>query len=83
LTKELVNLKINLFDIPQLMAVPLPNRIALDFHKAACLIWRMAVMMRTNNEQGPVDTAALRKRFNLPAQDSSLTLLESDLNKVA
>jgi hypothetical protein len=68
----------------------LPNRVALEFHKAACLIWRMASGAEpdedeycSDDEQGPVDTAALRKRFNLPAQDSSSTLLESGLNKVA
>jgi hypothetical protein len=68
----------------------LPNRVALEFHKAACLIWRMAGGAEpdedecySDDEQGPVDTAALRKRFNLPAQESSSTLLESGLNKVA
>jgi hypothetical protein len=59
----------------------LPNENALEFHKTACLIWRMAGGSEPNEEycsddeeQGPVDTAALRKRFNLPAQDSSTTL---------
>jgi hypothetical protein len=68
----------------------LPNRVALEFHKASCLIWRMAGGAEpdedeycSDDEQGPVDTAALRKRFNLPAQDSSSTLLESNVNKVA
>jgi hypothetical protein len=68
----------------------LPNRDALDFHKAACLIWRMAGGAEpdedeycSDDEQGPVDTSALRKRFNLPAQDSSSTLLECNLNKSA
>ena len=59
----------------------LPNRNALEFHKTACLIWRMAggsepdeEYCSDDEEQGPVDTAALRKRFNLPAEDSSTTL---------
>jgi hypothetical protein len=59
----------------------LPNRNALEFQKAACLIWRMAGGAETDyeycsddDELGPVNTAVLRKRFNPPSQDSSLTL---------
>jgi hypothetical protein len=55
----------------------LPNRTALDLHKRACLIWRMAGGAEpdddeycSDDEHEPVDTAALRKRFNLPAQGS-------------
>jgi len=54
----------------------LPNSKALEFHKTACLIWRMAGGAEpdeeycSDDEPGPVNTAALRKRFNLPAQDS-------------
>jgi len=56
-----------------------PNRKALEFHKAACLIWRMAGGAEpdeedSDDEPGPVNTAALRKRFNLPDPDSSSTL---------
>jgi hypothetical protein len=56
-----------------------PNRNALAFHKAACLIWRMAggaeideEYCSDDEELGPVDTAALKRRFNI--QDSSETL---------
>ena len=59
----------------------LPNRHALEFHKAACLIWRMAggaepdeEYCSDDDEVAPVDTAALKRRFNIPAQDSSSTL---------
>ena len=59
----------------------LPNRKALEFNKTACLIWRMAGGSEPDEEycsddddQGLVNTAALRKRFNLPAEDSSTTL---------
>jgi hypothetical protein len=59
----------------------LPNRQALEFHKAACLIWRMAggaepdeEYCSDDDEVAPVDTAALKRRFNIPAQDSSSTL---------
>ena len=57
----------------------LPNRKALEFHKTACLIWRMAGGAEPDEEYcsddddlGPVDTAALRKRFKI--QDSAATL---------
>ena len=52
----------------------LPNRQALEFHKAACMIWRMAGGAETEEEYSddedliPVDTAALKRRFNI--QDS-------------
>jgi hypothetical protein len=56
----------------------LPNRQALEFHKAACLIWRMAGgaepdedYCSDDDEVAPVDTAALKRRFNIPAQYSS------------
>ena len=60
----------------------LPNRNALEFHKTACLIWRMAGGAEPDEEYCsddedefvPVNTAALRKRFNIPAQDSFATL---------
>ena len=75
-------------------ATKLPNRNALEFHKAACLIWRIAGGAEpdeeycSDDEQGPVNTAALRKRFKLPLQDSSSTLnpdnnSETHLNQVA
>ena len=58
-----------------------PNRNALEFHKTACLIWRMAGGAEPDEEYCsdeddlvPVNTAALRKRFKVPAQDSSSTL---------
>ena len=59
-----------------------PNRKALEFHKAACLIWRMAGGAEPDEDycsddedvDPVVDTAALRKRFNLPAHYSSATL---------
>jgi hypothetical protein len=57
----------------------LPNRNALEFHKAACLIWRMAGGAEPDKEYcsddddlAPVDTAALKRRFNV--QDSAETL---------
>jgi hypothetical protein len=57
----------------------LPNRNALEFHKAACLIWRMAGGAETDEEYCsddedlvPVDTAALKRRFKV--QDSAETL---------
>ena len=47
-----------------------PNRNALEFHKAACLIWQMAGGAETDDEVCsdedelvPVDTAALKRRF--------------------
>ena len=73
----------------------LPNRQALEFHKAACLIWRMAggaepdeEYCSDDDEVAPVDTAALKRRFNIPAQDSSSTLnpendSETHLSQVA
>lgn len=58
----------------------LPNRKALKYHMIACLIWQMAGGAESDVEYfsddedvDPVDTAALRKRFNI--QDSSDTLL--------
>ena len=57
-------------------ATKLPNRQALEFHKISCLIWRMAGGAEpdeeycSDDEQGPVNTAELRKRFKLPPQDS-------------
>jgi len=57
----------------------LPNRQALEFHKAACLIWRMAGGAEPEEEYcsddedlTPVDTAALKRRFKV--QDSAETL---------
>jgi hypothetical protein len=57
----------------------LPNRNALEFHKAACMIWRMAGGAETDEEYcsddedlGSVDTAALKRRFKI--QDSAETL---------
>jgi hypothetical protein len=57
----------------------LPNRKALEFHKAACLIWRMAGGAENDEEYCsddedlvPVDTAALKRRFKV--QDSAETL---------
>ena len=54
----------------------LPNRNALEFHKAACMIWRMAGGAETDEEYcsndedlGPVDTAALKRWFKI--QDSA------------
>jgi hypothetical protein len=56
-----------------------PNRNALEFHKAACMIWRMAGGAETDEEYcsddedwGSVDTAALKRRFKI--QDSAETL---------
>jgi len=57
-----------------------PNRKALEYHKTACLIWRMAGGAESDYEfcsdddedLGKVDTAALKRRFNI--QDSSDTL---------
>ena len=54
----------------------LPNRKALEFHKIACLIWRMAGGSEpdeeycSDDELGPVNTASLRKRFNVAAENS-------------
>ena len=57
----------------------LPNRSALEFHKTACLIWRMAGGAEPDEEYcsdddlvPPVDTAALKRRFRV--QDSNETL---------
>jgi hypothetical protein len=57
----------------------LPNRQALEYHKAACMIWRMAGGAETDEEYCsddedfvPVDTAALKRRFKV--QDSAETL---------
>lgn len=59
--------------------ISLPNRQALEFHKTACLIWRMAGGADSDYEYcsddedlGPVDTAALKRRFKV--QDSTETL---------
>ena len=57
-----------------------PNRKALEFHKTACLIWRMAGGAESVDEHcsddeedlGIVDTAALKSRFNI--KDSVETL---------
>ncbi|KAJ3317095.1 hypothetical protein HDV06_002077 [Boothiomyces sp. JEL0866] len=56
-----------------------PNRAALAFHKTACLIWRMAGGAETEDEEcsddeelGPVNTAELRKRFNISSSDATL-----------
>ncbi|KAI8897081.1 hypothetical protein BC833DRAFT_595034 [Globomyces pollinis-pini] len=53
----------------------LPNRQALEFHKAACMIWRMAGGAETDEEYCsddedlvPVDTAALKRRFKVQDQ---------------
>jgi hypothetical protein len=57
----------------------LPKRNALEFHKAACMIWRMAGGAETDEEYCcddedlvPVDTAALKRRFKV--KDSAETL---------
>jgi hypothetical protein len=57
----------------------LPNRNALEFHKAACMIWKMAGGAEKDEEYcsddedlGSVDTAALKRRFKI--QDSAETL---------
>jgi hypothetical protein len=57
----------------------LPNRQALEFHKAACMIWKMAGGAEKDEEYcsddedlGSVDTAALKRRFKI--QDSAETL---------
>jgi hypothetical protein len=57
----------------------LPNRQALAYHKAACLIWRMSGGAEPDEEYcsddedlDPVDTAALKRRFKV--QDSAETL---------
>ena len=51
----------------------------MEFHKAACLIWRMAGGAEKDEEYCsddedlvPVDTAALKRRFKV--QDSAETL---------
>ncbi|KAJ3359365.1 hypothetical protein HDU91_004944, partial [Kappamyces sp. JEL0680] len=56
----------------------LPNRKALEFHKTACLIWRLAggadpdeEYCSDDDDLGPVDTQALKRRFNI--QDSEDT----------
>jgi len=57
-----------------------PNRKGLEFHKAACIIWRMAGGAEPveddccddDEEIGVVDTAALKRRFNI--KDSADTL---------
>jgi hypothetical protein len=57
-----------------------PNRKALEYHKTACLIWRMAGGAESDNEYCSdddqdlvmVDTAALKRRFKI--QDSAETL---------
>ena len=55
----------------------LPNRSALEFHKTACLIWKMAggaepiddeYCSDDDSDFVPVDTAALKRLFNI--QDS-------------
>jgi hypothetical protein len=58
----------------------LPNRKALEFHKTACLIWRMAGGAEPEEEYcsddddlKPVNTAALKIRFGV--QDSVETLV--------
>ena len=59
----------------------LPNKVALEFHKIACLVWRMAGGAEPDDEYCsddddynpvPVDTAALKRRFNI--RDSAETL---------
>lgn len=57
----------------------LPNRNALEFHKTACMIWRMVGGDETDEEYcsddedlGAVGTAALKRRFKV--QDSAETL---------
>ncbi|KAJ3316932.1 hypothetical protein HDV06_002541 [Boothiomyces sp. JEL0866] len=49
-----------------------PSRAALAFHKTACLIWRMAGGAEPQDEEcsddeelGPVNTAELKRRFNI------------------
>jgi hypothetical protein len=53
----------------------LPNRQALEFHKAACMIWRMASGAGTEEEYCsddedlvPVDNAAMKRRFKVQDQ---------------
>jgi hypothetical protein len=60
----------------------LPNRNALEFHKAACLIWRMAGGAETDEEYCsddedvvPVNTAALKRRFKVQDSDETLNLV--------
>jgi glutamate synthase (NADPH/NADH) large chain len=62
----------------------LPNRKALEFHKTACLIWRMAGGAEPDEEYcsddddlALVDTAALKRRFKV--QGSAGTLVELQL----
>ena len=60
----------------------LPNRIALDFHKIACLIWRMAGGAEPDKEYCPDDdhppeydpTYSSTKRIQKWIQDSNTTL---------
>jgi len=60
----------------------LPNRNALEFHKTACLIWRMAGGAEPDEEYCsddddlvPVDTAALKRRFKLQDSDETINLV--------
>ncbi|KAJ8326386.1 hypothetical protein O5D80_005140 [Batrachochytrium dendrobatidis] len=60
----------------------LPNRNALEFHKTACMIWRMAGGAETDDEYCsddddlvPVDTAALKRRFKLQDSDETLNIV--------
>lgn len=59
----------------------LPNKDALRFHKTACLIWRMSGGAEPNDEYcsddeelGPVDTQALKLRFNVHDSHETLQL---------
>ncbi|KAL5032885.1 hypothetical protein RTP6_000921 [Batrachochytrium dendrobatidis] len=60
----------------------LPNRNALEFHKTACMIWRMAGGAETDDEYCsddddlvPVDTAALKRRFKIQDSDETLNIV--------
>ncbi|KAJ3249949.1 hypothetical protein HK103_004233 [Boothiomyces macroporosus] len=56
-----------------------PSRAALAFHKTACLIWRMAGGAEPQDEEcsddeelGPVNTAELKRRFNIHESTDTL-----------
>jgi hypothetical protein len=59
-----------------------PNRNALEFHKAACMIWRMAGGAETDEEYcsddedlGSVDTVALKRRFKIQYSAETLNIV--------
>jgi HNH endonuclease len=60
----------------------LPNREALEFHKVACMIWRMAGGAETDEEYCsddedlvPVDTTALKRRFKVQYSAETLNIV--------